>query len=362
MNNWTAAAFEDFGTVPVEVDVYLDTYYGPAWEVSSLRYRSGWLMVSRASMETHLSEWTSSLVACVDDDGEQISPWLASKFFDMRCSLPRELSETPPVELEIASDALYWDFLGTCDLKHLAMLEEAETTASREIARLEARGETILEQSEAYLASLRAWMRRTALDDPRRKLALQRIALIEDKQRESEIWIRERAARVRNRLETYEAGILDLLLEHGEVEHFYTVHWSARHSRDRREDVSKLPAWRYEQNIGFAPGHFERSVLANLRFRWRGPNAADTLGSRKSERISAEAREGEITKALAEAAEAAARRRRAVTVRPTPVEKRASETTRERARLTKQERQARQQEQLARLREHFLSRAKQDNN
>ncbi|MDN2582152.1 hypothetical protein [Aquibium sp. ELW1220] len=301
MNNRTAAAFEDFGAVPVEIDFYLDSYPGPAWEVRPLRYRAGWLMVSRATMETSFSMWTAPLVACVDDSGEALSSWLSSKLFDMRCSVPRELRELPPEELENASDALYWDFLGTCDLKHLAMLAQAEESAATEIALLESRADSILAEADYHVASLRSWLRRADPLDRRRQAAVDRIALIERKQAESALWLRDRIATLRERAASEEAEILASIRQTGEVEHLYTVHWVARHTRDRRESVSHLPAWHYEQNIQIAPGHFNRTANPYARLRWRGAGSDDSFGDRLSGRVAVEAREKGILDKIASA-------------------------------------------------------------
>ncbi len=276
-------AFDDFGGVPVEIEFYLDTFSGASWEASPLRYRSGWLMVSCASLETAVSSFSAPLVACIDDDGEPVSQWLSSKLFDMRCSLPREQCDPPPEELSALSEMLYWDFLGSCDLKHLAILEEGEQASEKEIARLEMRARSVLAQADAYVSGLRAWLRRVDSGDPRRGDAERQIDLVEQKQLSAAQWLRARIETIRSHLQQVETDIMDAIVEHGSVEHFYTVHWVVRYSRDRREDVSRIPAWRYEQNITTGKGHPMASQRWSdyQRVHWRNGNAADSIGEKK---------------------------------------------------------------------------------
>ncbi|AZO05592.1 hypothetical protein [Mesorhizobium sp. M2A.F.Ca.ET.043.02.1.1] len=226
-------------------------------------------MVSRATLETPFSAWSSPLVACVNEEGDPISPWLASKFFEMRCSTPSEVFDLPPDELEIASDALYWDFLGTCDLKHLAMLEEKETDSEQVIARLVRRGSESLARTDAYIADLRRWLRTGDPDLAQRKAAEEQIALLEAKQGDAVRWLREKTRSIRAVIADAEAEIMDALTGYGEVEHLYTVRWTARHVRDRKEATPKtLPAFLTpDPHIG--PVYISRTVEPFRRIRLR---------------------------------------------------------------------------------------------
>ncbi|MER9022416.1 hypothetical protein NKI01_07565 [Mesorhizobium sp. M0815] len=226
-------------------------------------------MVSRATLETPFCSWSAPLVACVNEQGEPIPPWLASKFFEMRCSTPSEVFDLPPNELEIASDALYWDFLGTCDLKHLAMLEEKEADTEKAIARLVMRGNEMLAQTDSYIADLRRRLR-IANSDPERRIAVdEQISLIERKQGEAVRWLREKIKSVRDSAADFEAGIMESLTCYGEVEHLYTVRWTARHVRDRKEVAPKtLPAF-LTPDPHIAPVYVGRTVEPFRRIRWR---------------------------------------------------------------------------------------------
>jgi hypothetical protein len=347
---WGEASLGEFGCTPVALDFSLDSYSGPGWEVGELRHRSGWLTVSRAAMETPISAWSAPLVACVNDHGETISAWLAAKLFDMRCSLPRAAEDIPPVELDWVTDALYWDFLGTCDLKHLAMLEEHEADAARRVERLEARAARVMGQVERHVAGLRGMIRRGELGAEAQHSTTEHIALIERKQDEAERWLRDRIVEIRQRQETFEEDVFASLQNHGEMEQLYTVHWTTRRLRDRGGDLGRFPAWTYEQKLGIAPGEFARSVDAYRRLRWRG---ADTTDARRSDaplKISFEQREADALSALT---------RQVVAFRKpkTPEPEMASDGPAPKARMTKREREERLRRQLAELQERRVARA-----
>ncbi|MDF3154071.1 hypothetical protein P3C58_19005 [Mesorhizobium sp. XAP10] len=226
-------------------------------------------------METAFSSWSAPLVACVSEDGEPLSPWLASKFFEMRCSAPREAVDLPPDELEMASDALYWDFLGSCDLQHLAMLEKKEADTELTIARLVTRGNEMLAQADAYIADMRRWLRAVNPDEKRRIAVDEQIALIESKQDEAGRWLREKIKSVRDSTEGFEAEVMDSLTDYGDVEHLYTVRWIARHLRDRKEAAPKtLPAF-LTPDPHLAPVYVKRTVEPFRRVRWRGAVQSD---------------------------------------------------------------------------------------
>lgn len=221
------------GSLPFAVDVFLGTYEGPAWVRQKLRGKSGWMQLSRAKMETPISTWRTTLVAARTDDGESLGTMTASAFLGMRSSGPREVDQIPPDELDTQSEMLFWDFLGRCDLRHLRMLREAEAAATERIASEQARGEQVLAQADAYIASLRRQRRALDVSDERRTGLAEQIGFFEERQSAAAGWLVRRLAGVREEVMALEAEVMAALENHGEVEELYTVRWTARHPADR---------------------------------------------------------------------------------------------------------------------------------
>lgn len=221
------------GSLPFAVDVFLDTYEGPGWVRQNLRGRSGWMQISRARMETPISTWRSTLIAARTDEGDLLGVQASSAFLAMRSSGPRELDEVPPEELDSQSDMLFWDFLGRCDLRHLAMLREAEAEAAERVAAEQERGEKVLAEADAYIAALRRQRRALDASDEKRTRLGEMIGMFEEKQSAAAAWLVRRLAGIREGVLALEADVVAALENHGEVEELYTVRWTARHPFDR---------------------------------------------------------------------------------------------------------------------------------
>jgi len=221
------------GLLPFEVDVYLDSYDGPSWVKRQLRGRSGWVRVSRATMSTPISYYTGTLVAAITDDGVRLGPFVSAAFLDMRSSNPREAVDDPDEELDGVMEMLFWDFLGTCDLKHLQLLSETESEIAARVASDQARGEEVLAQADAYIANLRR-LRRDPYATPERRAELtDAIEFFEDKQAAAAAWLLRRLASMRERLPEFETDVFEALTNHGEVEELFTARWIARQAFDQ---------------------------------------------------------------------------------------------------------------------------------
>lgn len=221
------------GLLPFEVDVYLDTYDGPGWVRRVLRGRSGWLRVSRAAMNTPMSDWTETLVAAITDDGVCFGPFASSAFLDMRSSNPREALDDPDEDLDGAMEMRVWDFLGTCDLRHLRMLSEAEDEITTRVALEQARGERVLADADAHIAAMRRERRDLQSSPERRTQLADSITFFEDKQSAAAAWLVRRLASMREERVQFEADVFEALENHGEVEELFTVRWVARTAYDR---------------------------------------------------------------------------------------------------------------------------------
>jgi hypothetical protein len=195
--------------------------------------RSGWLSVAEVEMETEFDRTRAVIAACVNDEGEVLGQWVVEALFSMQSSLPREVVVEPPDDLEEALDALYWDFLGRCDIAHLKTLEGEERHISSAIARLELRCREVYEKVEAFLSSLYAWRRRERGNDELCKMIDAKIEEVETKQAETEIWHRGRLHELQAELATFESQVLAALQNPGNLRPLYTVYWQARHSKVR---------------------------------------------------------------------------------------------------------------------------------
>lgn len=242
------------GALPFEVDVYVDTYEGPGWVRRLIRGRSGWLRVSRARMSTPISEWQGTLVAAVTDDEVRLGPFTASAFFNMRSSDPREATDAPCDALDSVSDYLMWDFLGTCDLRHLRMLAEVEQAVDARVAIEQARGERVLADADQHIVGLHRQLRDRDLSVERREQIGRTIAFFEEKQAAAARWLVGHLAKIREERASCETDVFEALENHGEVEELLTVRWVARHYadvtvRERRMQEEAL-AWSLGAAIG----------------------------------------------------------------------------------------------------------------
>ncbi|WP_143145705.1 hypothetical protein [Devosia enhydra] len=191
------------------------------------------MQISHAKMETPISTWRSTLIAARTDDGEALGLQASSAFLAMRSSGPQELDEVPPDDLDTQSEMLFWDFLGRCDLRHLAMLREAEAEAAVRVATEQARGEMVLAEADAYIATLRRQRRSPDATEEKRSRLGELVAMFEEKQSAAAAWLVRRLAGIREGVITLEADVVMALANHGEVEELQTVRWTARHRFDR---------------------------------------------------------------------------------------------------------------------------------
>lgn len=265
------------GSLPFAVDVFLDTYEGPAWVRQKLRGTSGWMQLSRAKMETPMSTWRTTLLAARTDDGERLGTMTSSAFLAMRSSGPRELDQVPPDELDTQSEMLFWDFLGRCDLRHLRMLREAEVEAVERISHEQARGEQVLADADGYIANLRRQRRAMNATDERRAMLAETIGFFEQKQAAAAQWLVQRLARVREDVMTLEAEVMAALEHHGEVEELYTVRWTARHPADRIYSRERPDSF----FLGPNPPR-RRNLTAEARLAWDRQYDDETQDERRS--------------------------------------------------------------------------------
>lgn len=221
------------GAMPYSVDAYIDSYHGPGWVKRRLRGRSGWLQVARAQLTTDVSDWTATLVAGITDDGEHLGKVASHAFIEMRTSGAQICYNDPPEELSELTEMLFWDFLGRCDLRHLAMLEHAESNLDARLTAEQARGEAVLADAERHIAELRRRRRSPEAPAEQRLEIDERIAKMEDSHGAASAWLVRHLAKLRDEGQAFEADIMAALENHGEYEELYTIHWVARSQYDR---------------------------------------------------------------------------------------------------------------------------------
>jgi len=236
--------FQEFGIFPVAIDVYLKGYEGRSLEIWPFRHQSGWLMVSEARMVMPFGTWRRPLLACVSDHGEVFPPWIAARLLAMPTSLPRDAEIEPPEALEEAMDALYWDFLGAMDLENLRYLHDAEEQMEVRVHRFEAECANFELRLFATIRELRSEQRREGVPDSRRVLIDAKLKRLNEMLDELACGMRRRTGEMRRETEGLEESIFASLEDHGEIEHLYTVHWTARLSR--RGTMLRLPLFQEE--------------------------------------------------------------------------------------------------------------------
>lgn len=257
------------GALPFEVDVFVDTYEGPGWVRRLIRGRRGWLRVSRARMSTPISDWQGTLVAAVTDDEVRFGPLTASAFFNMRSSDPREAMDAPCEAIDAVSENLMWDFLGTCDLRHLRMLAEVEQAIDARVAAEQERGERVLADADQHIAALHRQLRDRDVSVERRAQLTQTIAFFEEKQAAAAAWLVRHLAKIRDERTSYETDVFEALENHGEVEELFTVRWIARHYADvtvkERRMRDEAMSWGLSTAIGLM---HERLTLCEVGFNY----------------------------------------------------------------------------------------------
>lgn len=259
MASWAGSRLPEFGVYPVELHFSLDSHVGPAWVVPAMFNRSGWLSVAEVEMETEFDRTRAVIAACVNDEGEVLGQWVVEALFSMQSSLPQEVVVEPPDDLADALDAIYWDFLGRCDIAHLKTLEEEERRISSAIARLELRRRGGYEKVETFLSGLYARRRRERGDDELCRMIDAKIEEVETKQAEAEIWHRGRLQELQVELETFESQVLASLQNHGNLRPLYTVYWKAQHSK-----VRTLANTGFEMRFGLPTPPKRLSVAATV--------------------------------------------------------------------------------------------------
>jgi len=259
------ATLTDFGALPVAIDFYLSSYPGPAREVRGLRHKQGWLMLAEVNLETLVSSHSRTIVACSDLDGNEISSWLGSKLLDMRCSLPAESHYLPPSELDDIADALYWDFLGSCDLENLKILQHLETETTGKIDKLEERHQDLSSRAYQFISRLQRDRRKPDCDLETKRKINAKIDTIEDHLDRYEEWLLKQTQQIRSSAYELEQDILDSLKMEGTLRPLYTVQWRARTSRRGME--LKLPLQQEERrNLGIDVNS-EEAVRADVALR-----------------------------------------------------------------------------------------------
>jgi hypothetical protein len=231
----------EMGAFPFELDLFLSGYDGPAWATEPFRHRSGWLMLSEARMMTAFGEHRRHLVAAVSDNGESYLPHVAARLLDMPASRPRDAESYPPAELDDATDAAYWDFLGTVDLQCLGQLTEKQEAVERRIALFEADCAAFEKKIAQTVRDLRAERRRGGLTVASAADIDAQLARLSDMPGELAMGMRRKTETLRHETDDLELAVMEGLTDHGDVMQLCIIRWCARSRGWRSADV-RLPS------------------------------------------------------------------------------------------------------------------------
>lgn len=213
---------------PVEVDLLLRGYEGPRWDVSPFRHREGWLIVGSVLLQTPFGTQAMMLPVVITDQGEHLLPELAETLMDIPVGDSRLCEVVPPDELEEALHWRYWDFLGSCDLKSLAKMEEADAALDAKIVALEAECGQIVKMAWKAMNKLRHDRRRNDLSPVQKVNIVEQMRRLETVPDEISGTLRKRLDRLRQSHEQLEDAVLSSLQEHGELTILFTLRWKAR--------------------------------------------------------------------------------------------------------------------------------------
>lgn len=152
--------FEEFGAAPIALDFYLDAFDGPASAIKPFQQRSGWLMVTDARFPMPFIVWKRTLVACITDHGEVLSPGMANVVFSVPISLPRVLEDYPPDALDEMLTDLYRSFLKRTEQDNLDHLGEAQERTQVRVSMFESECRALENQIAQAMRGLRTGRRR----------------------------------------------------------------------------------------------------------------------------------------------------------------------------------------------------------
>lgn len=217
---------EGFGAAPVAATFSVDSYFGPLREVRHLRNRSGWLMMCEFRLDTVIDSFSKTALACVTEKGDTLGSWSASKLLEMRCSLPKEIFDWPPDEVHDVADALYWDFLGSCDLMQLRWLEVQQEKLDDNSRSLTAQMDGLFAKVDSKISHLRKRRRDPSRSPIERTAINAEIGMLETKMNQVESDVRQRVRNWRSEADQLELDVGEALLMEGELEVLSLVHWT----------------------------------------------------------------------------------------------------------------------------------------
>ena len=228
----------DISDFPVELDILLSSYEGPAWFTQPFRHRSGWLMVAEARVMTAFGARNAVLAAAISDHGETYFPKVAARLLDLPMSIPRVAECSPPDALAEAMDMARWDFLGAIDLECLGLLTEAQEQLDKKIRDFEAEGSVLEARVWTAISGLRA-ERRSDISQIRRIEIDAQLARLLGISTELGLGMRQRTAELRLETNELERAVFEGLQASDELEweHRTTIRWSARSRVSRRSDM-----------------------------------------------------------------------------------------------------------------------------
>jgi hypothetical protein len=227
--------FAEFGQAPLCLDIHLDTYEDSPTHVASFRGRSGWLRLARATLQSEHDLLQSDLIVACTDDGIPIPAWRARHLTQCHWSGMEPCMEHPPDLLDdlLAEEegALYARWQRDMNGDLATLFEQSQI----EIDALESRVRARSRELERQVADLRRRRRMPGIDTDARIALGEVIAELEAENDLVLAQFTEQQARLRYEAQAAEEALwqrTDLLVE---VEHSFTVQWTASGLFSRRE-------------------------------------------------------------------------------------------------------------------------------
>lgn len=196
-------------------------------------------MAARCSLDTYVGSYEETVVIACNGQGIAYSRFLTKTLLSLETSYPNECHFDPPPELLDCADALYWDFLGRCDLSALKALRLAESETDEKLNNLQERVDRLSGQTHWVIAHLRRRLRMETLTSDERISLKSRIAKLQEGMERTAYQTMEQSRELRAQLESLTNDTLDSITIDGEMEVLWTVHWRTR--TGRRMFELKLP-------------------------------------------------------------------------------------------------------------------------
>ena len=221
--NWLA----DIASPPFQIEIHLDRADAPRWVIARLRHRQGWILAAQARLQTPFGLERRLLFSGLTEQGEVLPQAVITSILEMPVSNLGEAEIIPPAALARQMDALYWDFLGACDLESLRQLDAEEAAVASALEALRQRFLAFEAKIDETRNILSVERRHPDASNERKAVIARQRDRLDAMSGELEAGRQEKAAAIRQRIVGLEARVLKSLRDYGTVEPVWALRWSA---------------------------------------------------------------------------------------------------------------------------------------